>query len=52
MEAKKNEDPIVRLKSYMIENDLATNEDLDQIDEEAVTDFLAELADQGLLVAG
>ena len=34
MEAKKNEDPIIRLKSYMVENGLASNEDLDAVDEE------------------
>src|SRR6056297_3165012 len=34
MESKKNEDPIIRLKSYMIEHDIATNEDLDAVDEE------------------
>ena len=34
MESKKNEDPIIRLKSYLIENDIASNEDLDAVDEE------------------
>ncbi len=34
MEAKKNEDPIVKLKSYLLEHDLATNETLDAMDEE------------------
>jgi len=34
MESKKNEDPIIRLKSYMIEHDIASNDSLDAIDEE------------------
>ena len=41
MEAKKNEDPIIRLKSYMVENDLATNEDLDAVDEEVKQEVMA-----------
>ena len=34
MEAKKNEDPIIRLQAYILEHDLAPREDLDAIDEE------------------
>ncbi|MEM1041492.1 MAG: pyruvate dehydrogenase (acetyl-transferring) E1 component subunit alpha [Bacteroidota bacterium] len=34
MESKKNEDPIIRLKSYLIDHDLATNEQLDALDDE------------------
>ena len=33
MDAKKDEDPILRLKAYLIENKLSTNEALDVIDE-------------------
>ena len=33
MEAKKNEDPIVRTRLYLLENDLSTDEALDEIDE-------------------
>ena len=41
MDAKKNEDPIIRLKSYMIEHKLATNEVLDAVDEEVNNEVLA-----------
>ena len=34
LEEKKEEDPIIRLKGYMIEHEMATNEDLDAVDEE------------------
>ena len=34
LEEKKEEDPIIRLKGYMIEREMATNEDLDAVDEE------------------
>ena len=34
LDEKKNEDPIIRLKGYIIENEISTNEDLDQVDEE------------------
>jgi len=33
MEAKKDEDPILQTKAYIIEHDLATNDELDKIDE-------------------
>ncbi|WP_412062799.1 pyruvate dehydrogenase (acetyl-transferring) E1 component subunit alpha [Rubrivirga sp. IMCC45206] len=33
MESKKNEDPIIRTKTYLLDNDLATEEQLDAIDE-------------------
>jgi pyruvate dehydrogenase E1 component alpha subunit len=41
MDAKKNEDPIIRLKSYMIENKLSTNEVLDAVDDEVNNEVLA-----------
>ncbi|PAP77717.1 pyruvate dehydrogenase (acetyl-transferring) E1 component subunit alpha [Rubrivirga marina] len=41
MEAKKNEDPIVRTRLYVLENDLATDEALDQIDEAVKADVMA-----------
>ncbi|MDX1430523.1 MAG: thiamine pyrophosphate-dependent enzyme, partial [Rhodothermales bacterium] len=34
LEEKKNQDPIIRLKSYLADNDLSDNDTLDQIDEE------------------
>ncbi|WP_397547763.1 pyruvate dehydrogenase (acetyl-transferring) E1 component subunit alpha [Rhodothermus marinus] len=34
LEAKKKEDPIIRLKSYMLQHGLSTNEELDAIDDE------------------
>ena len=34
LEAKKKEDPIIRLKSYLIQHGLSTNEELDAIDDE------------------
>ncbi len=40
MDAKKNEDPIIRLKSYLIENKISTNEALDAIDEEVTQEVL------------
>ena len=41
MEAKKNEDPIVRTRLYVLENDLATDEQLDQIDEDVKAEVMA-----------
>ena len=41
MEAKKNEDPIVRTRLYVLENDLATDEALDQIDEDVKAEVMA-----------
>ncbi|MEM0962470.1 MAG: pyruvate dehydrogenase (acetyl-transferring) E1 component subunit alpha [Bacteroidota bacterium] len=41
MEAKKNEDPIVRTRLYVLENDLATDEQLDAIDEEVKAEVMA-----------
>jgi len=51
MEAKKNEDPIVRTRLYVLENDLATDEQLDQIDEEVKAEVMAsvEFAEQSPL---
>ena len=40
LEEKKNEDPIIRLKSYLVQNDLFSNEDLDPIDEEVKAEVL------------
>lgn len=34
LEAKKKEDPIIRLKSYLLQHKLSTNEELDAIDDE------------------
>lgn len=34
LDSKKNEDPILRLKAYIVEHQLATLKILDQIDEE------------------
>ncbi len=51
MEAKKNEDPIVRTRLYVLENDLATDEQLDQIDEDVKAEVMAsvEFAEQSPL---
>ena len=40
MEAKKNEDPIVRTKQYIVENDLADVEALDAIDEKVKAEVM------------
>jgi pyruvate dehydrogenase E1 component alpha subunit len=40
MESKKNEDPIIRLKAYLIDRKLATNEDLDRVDDEVKQEVL------------
>ncbi len=34
LDQKKNEDPIIRLKGYLLENDLSSNEEFDEWDEE------------------
>lgn len=34
LEDRKNQDPIIRLKAYLLENDLSTNEALDTVDDE------------------
>jgi len=41
MEEKKNEDPIIRLKQYLITKKLADNEALDAIDEEVKAEVTA-----------
>jgi pyruvate dehydrogenase E1 component alpha subunit len=41
METKKNEDPIIRLKAYMIEKGIASNEDLDGVDEQVKQEVAA-----------
>ncbi len=37
---KKEEDPIIRLKGYILDHDLATNDDLDEVDEEVKQEVL------------
>ena len=48
MEAKKNEDPIVRTRLYILNHDLATDEALEAIDEEVKAEVMAsvEFAEQ------
>ena len=41
MESKKGEDPIIRTKMYVLEHDLATEADLDQIDDEVKAEVMA-----------
>ena len=41
MESKKNEDPIIRTKMYILDHDLAPQSDLDAIDEEVKAEVLA-----------
>ena len=41
MESKKNEDPIVRTQLYIVEHELATQADLDRIDEEVKAEVMA-----------
>jgi pyruvate dehydrogenase E1 component alpha subunit len=43
MDAKRNEDPLVRLKSYLIERKMSTNEALDAMDEEVNAEVLASI---------
>lgn len=40
LDEKKNEDPIIRLKSYLLENDLSSNEELDGWDDEVKQEVL------------
>ncbi len=40
LDAKKNEDPILRLKAYLLDNKLATNDSLDKVDEEVKQEVL------------
>jgi pyruvate dehydrogenase E1 component alpha subunit len=40
LESKKNDDPIIRLKQYLIEHDLSDNETLDGIDDEVKQEVL------------
>jgi pyruvate dehydrogenase E1 component alpha subunit len=44
LEQKKNEDPIFRLKVYVLDNKIATNEDLEQIDAEVNQEVLDAVA--------
>ncbi|MBT8400184.1 MAG: pyruvate dehydrogenase (acetyl-transferring) E1 component subunit alpha [Rhodothermia bacterium] len=41
LEERKNADPIIRLKAYLLEKKLSTNDDLDKIDEEVKQEVLA-----------
>ncbi len=41
MESKKGEDPIIRIKLYVLEHALATEADLDQIDDEVKAEVMA-----------
>ncbi len=41
LEAKKDEDPILRVKQYIVKNELATIEQLDEVDEEAKAEVMA-----------
>ena len=41
LETKKNEDPILRLKSYVLQNDLMTNEEMDVLDVEVKAEVAA-----------
>lgn len=40
LEGKKNEDPIIRLKAYLLDRDLSSNDRLDEIDEEVKQEVL------------
>lgn len=53
LEDKKNEDPILRLKSYVIENKLMTNEEMDVLDVEVKAEVAASVtfADENPLPA-
>ena len=48
LEEKKNEDPIIRLKSYLLEHDLSDNDALDVLDEEVKAEVMdaVEFADE------
>ena len=48
LDAKKNEDPILRLKAYLLEHKISTNEVLDEIDDEVKEEVLksVEFAEQ------
>ncbi len=41
LERKKNDDPIIRLKAYMIEQQIASDEALDKVDEEVKEEVMA-----------
>ena len=51
MESKKGEDPIIRTKMYVLEHELATQADLDQVDEDVKAEVMAavEFAEQSPL---
>ena len=40
LEERKNQDPIIRLKKYLLDRDLAQNDELDQVDEEVKQEVL------------
>ena len=54
MESKKNEDPIIRTKQYILDHDLADAEALDAIDEEVKAEVMdaVEFAEQSPLPRG
>ncbi len=41
LESKKNEDPIIRLKAYLLERKITTEETLDSIDDDVKNEVLA-----------
>jgi len=41
LDSKKEIDPIIRLKAYIIEKELATNDDLDAVDDDVKAEVLA-----------
>jgi len=41
LESKKNEDPIIRLKAYMLENKITNEETLDSLDEDVKAEVMA-----------
>ena len=44
LDARKEEDPIVRLKGYMLDRELTSNEELDAVDDEVKQEVLASVA--------
>jgi pyruvate dehydrogenase E1 component alpha subunit len=44
LDAKKGDDPIIRLKAYIIENDLSTNDALDKVDESVKKEVMEAVA--------
>ena len=44
LDSKKGDDPIIRLKAYLIENKLSTNEDLDAVDDDVKKEVMDSVA--------